>query len=317
MSEPLLTVVIPTADRPEQCIAAAASVQRFERSTGLAVQLIVVEQSDTPTYEIPEWFDGEWIHTARRSVSHARNIGLDRVRGKHVIFLDDDAELCDGARTTLTIQQEQGDTVTIGQILYLGLDLDQRQTVAADISPTNLSHYFLESSAIWDVAALRSVGGFDERIGLPTKFGAEEGAELIGRLADAGPGAITFAPHPVATHPSVSSPPSDKAAAYGAGAGALIWVTPSPWMARYVAWILVRRTTGLVVATIRNDRDKRRVRFHWLRGAARGLAQGRQLRTQPMHNEQHIEFRHDESDATARPDAPPSDSSADENDAPR
>ena len=51
-----LTVVIPTAGRPEMCRRALESVRRLQHASELVIDVVVVEQNDVPDYKIPEWF---------------------------------------------------------------------------------------------------------------------------------------------------------------------------------------------------------------------------------------------------------------------
>lgn len=286
-----LTVAIPTAGRPEMCRRALESVRRLEHTSGLVIDVIVVEQNDVPDYEIPEWFTGIWLTTARRSASHARNIALERTRSSTVLFLDDDAELGDDIGALVGHHRTAGAVVTCGQVRFEGGPTSKRRTRAATIRSTNLFHYFFESATLWDVAALRDVGGFDERMGVPLPLGAEEGALAVGQLAASVGGPMRFVPLHAASHPSVSTPPSEKAARYGAGAGALCWLLPTAWTFRYMLTMAVRRSLGLVVATITNDRDMRRVRAHWLRGFVRGLLVGRRERSEDARHRQITEMR--------------------------
>jgi glycosyltransferase involved in cell wall biosynthesis len=87
-----VSVIIPTRNRPALLREAIASVLGQTRPVD---QLIVVDDaSDTPTW-LPGIQDlAASIEIVRRSrhggVAAARNAGLDRARGKYLVFLDDD-----------------------------------------------------------------------------------------------------------------------------------------------------------------------------------------------------------------------------------
>lgn len=292
MTAPDVTVVIPTANRSDLCRAALESIRRLESSTDLSIETIVVEQSEVPTYDIPEWFAGEWLHTRRQSVCHARNIGTDRARADTVVFLDDDAEIQLGAEVVLRHHRSSSNVVTVGRIDFgVGSASNRVKRAPDELGPTNLFRYFLESAAFWEVEALRRTGGFDERIGLPLRYGAEEGAQLVGRLATETGRPIGYVPIRVASHPPVSEPPTSKALAYGRGAGALVWMTPSWWTIRYVTTVSARRVGGLLLAVVRRQHVKRRIITGWLVGLASGVITARRHRTDIQRHPQIVTHR--------------------------
>jgi glycosyltransferase involved in cell wall biosynthesis len=292
MTVPDITIVIPTANRSDLCRDALGSIRRFESVTNLAIETIVVEQSESPTYDIPEWFDGVWLHTQRRSVCHARNIGADRAQSETVLFLDDDAEIAVGAEAVFRQHRSTDNVVTVGLIDFgEPSTLDRVTRPPAELGPTNLFRYFLESGALWDVEALRASGGFDERIGLPLEFGAEEGAQLVGRLVTATGRPVGYVPIKIGSHPAVAEPPPSKALAYGRGAGSLLWMNPSWWTIRYVIVVSGRRLGGLLLAIARRDHTKRRVISHWLRGLANGVIVARTHRHATRRHPQIVTHR--------------------------
>jgi glycosyltransferase involved in cell wall biosynthesis len=87
-----VSVIIPTRNRPTLLREAIASLLGQTRPVD---QIIVVDDAS----EAPDWLPGiqdlsSSIEVVRRprhgGVSAARNAGLDRARGKYVVFLDDD-----------------------------------------------------------------------------------------------------------------------------------------------------------------------------------------------------------------------------------
>lgn len=279
---PDLTVVIPTYQRPEGCRAAIASVMALISDGRLSAEVIVVEQGDTPSYD-PELDQGvTWLFSTHRGVSHARNAGLRLAAADTVLFLDDDAQLRPVVIDVLEQHRHERRAVTAA-----GIDFgpeEQRRFAPDSVRPLtagNTFRYFIEFSTLWDVALLRSAGGFDERLGQPLDLGAEEGPAALARInlevrrwfrPDSR--RIVATPELITSHPAPSLPQTDKAARYGAGAGSLLALQPSWWIARYWATIATRRTLGLLAALVSRDHDYAVVRRAWLRGFVGGVFTG-------------------------------------------
>ena len=95
----LLTVVVPTRNRPEDIAKLLPTIARQSR---LPDQLIVVDQSgDDRTEALARDAMGEelarrcsYVHDSTiQGVSAARNVGIDLAKGDVVVFLDDDVSL--------------------------------------------------------------------------------------------------------------------------------------------------------------------------------------------------------------------------------
>lgn len=86
---PLVSVVMPTRNRPRMLARALASV---ERQQWPSVEVMVVNDAGDDVTEIVKRFPQARLitHPEARGVSATRNTGLDAVRGDYVSFLDDD-----------------------------------------------------------------------------------------------------------------------------------------------------------------------------------------------------------------------------------
>lgn len=276
-----LTVVIPSLGRPDLCLASIAAVDAVRRATGLRIDLIVVEQGAEQTYPIPADFDGRWLFSTGSGTSFARNVGLDHARAAIVMFVDDDAELRPTFVAMLDEIRTSGAPLVCGRMMGHDGTAIRGGEVPAEVRPWNAFHHFVEPAAAWDTAVLREVGGFDERFGPPNSLGAEEGAELLARIARVTDRRVPFVPVDAIVHPALGTTPPDKARRYGAGNAGLLVLRPGGWTLCYVAAGLARRVVGTVVAAARRDRAGFAHRRAWLRGWVAGPFVAWRLRGTP------------------------------------
>jgi glycosyltransferase involved in cell wall biosynthesis len=93
---PLTSAIVPTYDRPGQCVRAIESV---EVQTYAPLELVVVETPSGTSSELPSRIDHltscptTYVETEPDvGISEARNIGINRANGTYLAFLDDDDE---------------------------------------------------------------------------------------------------------------------------------------------------------------------------------------------------------------------------------
>lgn len=279
-----LTVVVPTKGRPELCVEALGAVEAVRSRTGLRFDVVVVEQGERPEYPIPDGFRGRWVFTVQAGASMARNIGLDLALAPYVMFVDDDAVMQPAVAELVADLRSSGGDVVAGSMVSPGGRSVRGGDRRAVLRPWNAFHLFVEPTAVWSVPALRSVGGFDERLGQNNPLGCEEGIEAVARLARRTPGVrkvARFVPAVVVVHPDLRSAPLAKARMYGAGTSGLMVVTPSWWVVGYSVVSLVRRCAGLLVALVRRDRSGLEHRAGWITGWFEGLLIARRERRRP------------------------------------
>ena len=89
-SSPLVSVVLPTKDRPDLLRRAVDSVLDQDYGNW---ELLVVDDASEPTQ--PPWTAEvrgrvRWLQSGGRGLGHARNHGLDNADGELIAFLDDD-----------------------------------------------------------------------------------------------------------------------------------------------------------------------------------------------------------------------------------
>jgi GT2 family glycosyltransferase len=181
MNAPELSVVIPTLDRGRLLHDTVRQVlaQRFTD-----LELLIVDQSgDTGRTENEAFVRGlgdprvHYLHLSRHGLPNARNEGLARVRGRVVLFLDDDVillgdDFLDVHVGAYTAFPEVG--AVTGRVVERSVRPNAART-SAHISPggrtiTNLwgtERAFLASckgaNMSYRMEAVRQVGGFDRR----------------------------------------------------------------------------------------------------------------------------------------------------------
>ena len=91
---PATSLVIPTLDRPADLERCLRSVTRVNPGFD---EVLVVEQGDVRrTRKLAARFDrlnAVVLHQRTLSLTHARNLGIERARGDYIFFVDDDTEL--------------------------------------------------------------------------------------------------------------------------------------------------------------------------------------------------------------------------------
>lgn len=130
MSDPLVSVVIPTFRREAMLVEAVGSVLG---QAGVSVEVVVVDDSPEGSAEraIAAMADPRVSYTRRAVPSggtpaYARNDGLRLARGRYVHFLDDDDLLADGALAALTgaLEASPSTGVAFGAIAPFGSALE-------------------------------------------------------------------------------------------------------------------------------------------------------------------------------------------------
>jgi glycosyltransferase involved in cell wall biosynthesis len=184
---PLVSVVIPTRDRPALAARAVASVLE---QTYPALEVVVVDDGSQPPLALPEPLAGDpRVRLVRcaggRGAGAARNAGVALCRGPLLAFLDDDDRFrpakLERQVAALVAAGDGVDAVESGYELWDGDRLVRRYLPAPD---RDLARTLLEaprmqpSTVLLRTAVFRELGGFD-----PTLRRVEDW-ELWVRFAD-------------------------------------------------------------------------------------------------------------------------------------
>lgn len=84
---PEVSIIIPTHDRP---VLLRRSLASALAQTGVSVEIVVVDDGSDPPVRVEAADAVVLVRTANRGASAARNAGLARARGTHLMFLDSD-----------------------------------------------------------------------------------------------------------------------------------------------------------------------------------------------------------------------------------
>ncbi len=287
-----ISVVVPTVCRPDEltrCLDALLA------SSVLPAEVLVVDQGGQPeTASVVAAYtrDGvsvRHIESAKRGLSAARNTGLEHVSMPWVAFTDDD---CVPSPTWLAAVHQRlsapdrPDGVT-GRVLPFGEATVDTHTLSLRVStvatvfrgPTMPWRVGTGGNMALRVAALRRVGGYDERLGAGTSGAAGEDLEVVHRLLRWG-AVLAFDPEVVVYHDRVTAErrlATRRSYGFGMGAFAGLWIRSDPWVAK----ILARWTLARVMISVRalRGRDDWRLREERLlvAGAMAGTRYGWRL----------------------------------------
>lgn len=222
---PVLSVVVPTRDRPEQLSRCLVSLRA--ELTGCD-ELIVVDSASSPPVSV-----AGALRCDRPGAALARNVGWRAARAPLVAFVDDDVRVLPGWRNALVAAFGPADVSFVAGAVAVppgqeGVEQPVAVTTLAEPTAlTSASRGTLGATANLAVraTALREVGGFDERLGPGTWARAAEDLDLLDRLFQLGHRGW-FAPAAAAVHEQWRRRPALLRLqwAYGVGQGARLWL---------------------------------------------------------------------------------------------
>jgi glycosyltransferase involved in cell wall biosynthesis len=173
MSEPALTVVIPTLNRPSLLRMAVASALDQRRAD---LEVIVIDDGSTPAVqrdlEMPDGRITVIRHDAPRGMAAARNTGIDLARGAWIGFLDDD-DVWAPHKVRLLLSAAAQTAADFGYSAGLAVSPWSRFATRLPAPPAQDLHRQLlrrnvmpagASNVVVRTALVRALGGFDETL---------------------------------------------------------------------------------------------------------------------------------------------------------
>lgn len=251
-------------------------------------EIIIIDQSNNSLTEdiVNEYksYDNNCIiyrKTHRKGISIARNEALSLVTGDFVCLLDDDAEYkTDFLLIACEILTKDKDIVILsGKVI----DKNTKKTFLSGMNDDfsekltfkNLFMKFTSSSLIINSSELKIQQGFDENLGVGSKFGSAEEIDLILRINYFNDNIFYF-PTLIVYHPYIDPIEigSIKAYNYGKGFGALckkhlIKYKNFKLMRKFIASII--RNLGGIVLNVFSSKIKFRHSLFVFRGRLEGF----------------------------------------------
>ncbi|MCA8900539.1 MAG: glycosyltransferase family 2 protein [Hyphomonas sp.] len=193
----LVSVVVPTRDRPHQLREALASIRALE-GPDLQFEILVGDNgTDSETAGVVEAFGGIHIRSDKVGAAAGRNAGMRQASGEFIAFLDDDDVWLEGnIRPQIAILDARPEIdAVIGRLIPTGPDLKRHEAPRPETDPgegnslirSMLSGYFPQLGATVVRTNVRDVDGyFDE--------GLTYGQDLDWQLRMARRHAMAFTP---------------------------------------------------------------------------------------------------------------------------
>jgi glycosyltransferase involved in cell wall biosynthesis len=255
---PSFDLVVATVGRPERVGRLVASL---EGQTYRKFRLLVVDQSDDDRLAVSLPPGVELLH-AEPGLSRARNAALSRIEADVVAFPDDDctypADLLERVARRFAHDPElEGLT---------GRDQSPRWSPdATPLTRDNVWNRAISFTIFLRAAVVARIGGFDERLGLPSSSGEE--IDYLIRTLDSG-ARIEYDPSIVVTHDATPRPLPQLGARDGVSIGYILRKHRYP--PHTVARMLVRPVGGTMAALVQGDRERARFHLETVRGRVRG-----------------------------------------------
>jgi len=115
LSEPVVSVVIPTRDRPQYLRQAIASVLE-QRNVNLELIIVNDGAAAIPPHPDPRV---RVIDNQQRGAVAARNLGVAAAKGSHIAFLDDDDWWSDSQHLSVSLAAGAAFTFTDGEFVFM------------------------------------------------------------------------------------------------------------------------------------------------------------------------------------------------------
>jgi GT2 family glycosyltransferase len=285
---PVLSVVVPTRNRPD---LAAACVRSILAQEGAPVfELILADQSDEPgTSEGARKAAGDdprlrIVGVDGTGRSRALNAGIDAAWGAWIVVLDDDCRPRAGWLAALGAEIESAGerAVVVGRVVAGRAAPGRGEPPAILDEPGprevrgRVDRDWIYPNLAFPRTAIEAIGLYDERLGVGTPLPGGEDNDWGYRLLRSG-WRIVYRPSPVVEHEAWRSV-AERAAlkrAYGLGQGGFY----AKHLARgdgFIAWRLVRdlvrQGVGAALAATRGRGSEARGHLAYLGGLFSGLA---------------------------------------------
>ena len=276
MMPPYFSLVVPTIGR---CTEVDALLESIDRSIFRDFEVVIVDQNrDDRLDPVVARFHGRFplrhMKIEGKGAARARNLGAATVSGSILNFPDDD---CEFFPNLLTEAHELIETRRLA--VLSGICVDRHDGISTTffkegecaLTPWTMWGRNAEATMFFDRKLFGEAGGFDARFGVGSRYGSDEGAELLLRLVeDLDPERAWYTDKLRFYHPNKTLDFDDGAIqrsfGYARGSGALLAKWPTLPVIAYSFRLVSRACIGALLFS----GPKRR--YYWAR--VRGFISG-------------------------------------------
>lgn len=159
-AQPLVTIIIPTKNRPDSLQRLLQSIHQQDYQN---LEIVIIDDGSEPAVAIPD----SSIHIIRNEKScgqmFARNQGMEYAHGEFIIHFDDDTEIIDVNAVRRAVQLALKEP-RAGAIGFMQLNPDREPSYMQPQKGEQLCYtgYFFGYAFLVRKQAFRDVGGFNE-----------------------------------------------------------------------------------------------------------------------------------------------------------
>lgn len=281
-----ISIIIPTLGRKTEldCLLESIVAQNYSN-----IEVIVVDQNhdDSLDYIIGKYENKLKIFHEKvnfKGAAKARNYGFQRASGEIINFPDDDAVMApDILHFVDDFFEHDNDYKAIFGMVQ---DKDNSKNIQhfkkkdTRVKLCNLYQTTIETSMFIKKETFQEIGMYDEKFGIGTYFGAEEGADLVSRLLYRKT-KMMYVAKPFFYHPNKRDYTLlDRAYNFGLGFGALVYKHIKVYKRIYPMffyWILkaLKNVLEMLVAIITLNKQMLKYNYIGLKGKIKGIVEKR------------------------------------------
>ncbi len=166
MSDIILSLIIPTLNRPEKL---SALVEKISNHSTPEVEWIIVDDSAQRWKESDSALVGKsqvYLHRGKKlGVSSARNEGAKKAKGKYLLFLDDDDDFSPTWISDFLQAMDSDPEVVFCEMIRVNLDGSNKREIALVEEGNQLIHaIFIPGAWVIKKDFFNRIGGYDERL---------------------------------------------------------------------------------------------------------------------------------------------------------
>lgn len=281
-----ISIIIPTLGRKTEldCLLESIVAQNYSN-----IEVIVVDQNhdDSLDYIIGKYKNELEIFHEKvnfKGAAKARNYGFQRASGEIINFPDDDAVMApDILHFVDDFFEHDNDYKAIFGMVQ---DKDNSKNIQhfkkkdTRVKLCNLYQTTIETSMFIKKETFQEIGMYDEKFGIGTYFGAEEGADLVSRLLYRKT-KMMYVAKPFFYHPNKRDYTLlDRAYNFGLGFGALVYKHIKVYKKIYPMffyWIskALKNVLEMLVAIITLNKQMLKYNYIGLKGKIKGIVEKR------------------------------------------